>query len=196
MLIVMARTYLMPEHVEWLRENYSSMSNEDIVNVLNKMIRRTNQEKVENLRALLNDVTQKSIRKSIKNEITWREAFTRIDTSYVKKVAYRLKCSGKLRSVRAEEGRERARATNIIRWKKKARVVKQPYSWLRTFRLGENRTCIVTSAAELNAVRNAIKNFNKYDSKLIGFHFSTEYIKEEEILRVKTKQNDSDGEEI
>ena len=180
---------MLPEHEEWLRENYSSMSNEDIVRDLNKMVSQSNVDKIDSLRSILKDVTQKSIRRSIEREIIWREAFRGFDTSYVKKVACRLKCRCKLKSIKSSAGHERARATNIIRWKKIAQEVTHPYSWLRTFRSGESRTCIVTTSSELNAVRNAIKNFNKYDSELTGFHFSTEYIREAEILRVKAVAN-------
>ena len=191
----MARSYLLPEHEEWLRENYCSMSNEDIVRDLSKMVRKSNEEKIESLRTILHDVTQKSVRKSIEKEIAWREAFKGFDTDYIKKVANRLKCKSKLKAIRSNAGVERARATNIIRWKKKAQAVPHPYSWLRTFRCNECRTVIVTSASELNAVRNAIKNFNKYDSEIIGFHFSTEHIKEAEILKVKAKTNDKKNKE-
>lgn len=185
----MGRTYLLPEHEEWLRENYSSMSNEDIVKDLNKMVGQSNEDKIDSLRSILNDVTQKSVRRSIEKEIIWRKAFRGFDKSYVKKVACRLKCRCKLKSIKSSAGHERARATNIIRWRKKAQTVPHPYSWLRTFRNGESRTCIVTTSSELNAVRNAIKNFNKYESELVGFHFSTEYIREAEILRVKAVTN-------
>ena len=95
--------------------------------------------------------------------------------------------------IKSNAGQERARATNIIRWKKKAQSVPHPYTWLRTFRRNENRICLVSSTSELNAIRNAIKNFNKYDSVMEGFHFTTEYIKEADILRVKAVANIKGG---
>ena len=189
----MARTYLLPEHVSWLMENYSTMSNDAIVKTLNQMMSKSNAEKIRNLRIILCDVTQKSVQRSIENEIAWREAFKGVNTSYVKKVAHRLRCRGKSRIIKSNAGQERARATNIIRWKKKAQSVPHPYTWLRTFRRNENRICLVSSTSELNAIRNAIKNFNKYDSVMEGFHFTTEYIKEADILRVKAVANIKGG---
>lgn len=184
---------MLPEHEEWFRENYSSMSNEEILPVLTQMVRKSNEEKIENLKSILNNVTQKTVRASIEKEIAWREAFKGFDISYIKKVAYRLKCRRKLKSVKSIAGHERARATNIIRWKKKAQSVPHPYSWLRTFRCSESRTCIVTTTSEVNQMRNAIKNFNKYDSETVGFHLTTELIKEADILRVKAIVNKKGG---
>ena len=87
------------------------------------MVRKSNEEKIENLKSILNSVTQKSVRASIEKEIAWREAFKGFDIAYIKKVAYRLKCRRKLKSVKSIAGYERARSTNIIRWKKKAQGV-------------------------------------------------------------------------
>ena len=178
----------MPEHVAWLQENYSTMNNIDLVDQLNDMVRQANEIRIEQLQSILNDVTQSTVKKSIMKEIAWRKTFKGINVAYVKNVARRLKCK-KNKTLLASSGVARARITNIKRWLKKAKWIEQPYAWLQTFRANETRTCIVNSTSDINAIRNATKAYNKNDSCISGFHFSTEVIKEADIMRVKAVPN-------
>ena len=180
----MARSFLTKEHEIWLYDNYRNTSNEELASVLTKKVSKENDKQIELLSKVLENVTQKSIRRRIERELKWRRSFKGLTATYVKHAALRLKCPQKSFTLISKMSKERARKTNIIRWRKKAAIVKHPYEWLKTFFIGETRICLVQSKQEIIRVRNAVNNFNRIDSESYGFNFSTEHVKDTDLLRV------------
>ena len=180
----MARSFLTKEHEMWLYENYRNISNEELASILTKKVSKENDKQIELLTKVLENVTQKTIRKKVENELKWRKSFKDLSATYIKHAAMRIKCPQKSFNLISKMGKERARATNIIRWKKKASIITHPYEWLKSFFIGETRICLVPSKQELIRIRNAVNTFNRIDSDLYGFSFSTEHVKNTDLLRV------------
>jgi len=180
----MARNYLSKEQEKWLFENFSTMSNEELAAIVSERMEKENKKKIEELTEVLKMVPQKRIRKSIAAEIEWRKSFKGVSASYIKYVGRRLKCTRKSNDYLSTSHKERARSTNIKKWMKTARIIKDPALWLSTFRASEVRVCRVQSHAEMRRMRNAIFYFNRLETKRYGFFFASEHIKEAGLLRV------------
>lgn len=185
----MARSYLTKEHEIWLCENFSRMSNAEIAEHLSKMIDEDNRKQLEKLKNMLDYVTQMSILKKIEREIAWRIKFSGLSVAMVKKIAKRVGCTGKSQAYVANINKIKARKMNIKRWQQQAQVVKEPALWLKTFRKNEIRICVISNAAELKKMRNATYTYNVSESKDTGIVFSTELIKEANLLKVISHNN-------
>ena len=180
----MARSFLSRSDELWLFNNFSSKSNEDLALQLNKIVSKENEEQIKRLTEILKDVSQKSVIRSIQNEIEWRKSFRGITTNFIKHTAKRLKIGKKSFEYLSRVSREKAVATNIKRWHKQARVVDSPNDWLHTFRKNETRICLIENNDSLKKIRNAIFYFNRTESNNYGFFVTSEIIQKEKLLRV------------
>ena len=180
----MARSFLSRSDELWLFNNFSSQSNEDLALQLNEKVSKENEEQIKRLEEILKDVSQKSVIRSLQNEIAWRKSFKGINTNFIKHTARRLKLGKKSFEYLSRVSREKAVATNIKRWQKQARVVESPYDWLITFRKKETRICLVENKDAVKKIRNSIFYFNRNESKNYGFFFTSEIVPNEKLLRV------------
>lgn len=180
----MARSFLTTKHERWLFENFRTKTNQELADILSDMIAKDNESKIRKLEALINDVTQKSIIKSIQSELKWRKSFKGFSASYIKHVGLRLKCGRKSYELLSVKNREKAKVTNIKRWRKIAIVVEDPAAWLSSFRRKEVRVCQLQDKDELKRFRNAIFYFNRFNSSESGYFFSSNHIIEANLLRV------------
>lgn len=180
----MARSFLTRSNEMWLFNNFPTASNEELAAQLNEKVYTQNEEQIKRLTAILKDVTQKSVIRSIESEIEWRRSFKGITPDYVKHAARRLKCGKKSFDYLSRVSREKAKATNIKRWQKQAKVVEAPSEWLHSFRKNEVRICSIDNADMLKKMKNAIFYFNQSDSDNCGYFISYERIPGENIMRV------------
>ena len=182
----MARSYLTTKHEMWLCDNFASKSNQELAVLLTEMVQKDNEKHISRLENILKDVTEKSVIRSIEQELKWRKRFKGYSASYIKYAGMRIKCSKKSLDYLSSTNREKAHATNIKRWLKAARVVDNPSEWLSTFKCNEKRICMIHDSDELKKFRNAIFYFNRNNSKDYGYFFSSSYISEVNLLRVSS----------
>ena len=182
----MARSFLTTRHERWLFENFKIKTNQELADILTEMVAKDNEDKICKLEAIIKDVTQKSIIKSIQSELRWRKSFKGFTASYIKHAALRLKCGRKSFELVSVKNREKAQVTNIKRWSKIAIVVDAPATWLTTFRRKEVRICQLHDKDELKRFRNAIFYFNRNNSNESGYFFSSNHISEANLLRVSS----------
>lgn len=180
----MKKGFLTDEMLNWLYSSYPSMTNEHLANELSEMIKKENEKEIPRLNALLDNVTMPSVRRSIENEISRRQKFRKISIATVKRAAASIRCPRKSFVHVAAVNRKKARATNIKRWQEKAQVVTDAAQWFRTFRCREIRICQVRNDKELKSLRNALLYFNHSAADNYGYHLSSEYFKEAQLLRI------------
>lgn len=185
----MARTFLTPEINNWLNQNYGSASNEELARQVTDLIKDENEKQIKKLKQMREFITQPALLRKVDREIKWRRAFKNVSVSYIKNVA------GKMKHLRKDEGylsslnKVKAQRANLIKWVKKAQVVKDPLAWLRTFNKGETRICKIIKPSDIKMIRNATSNYNSNESLMSGMHFVTDLIKEVNLLRVKSIPN-------
>ena len=180
----MKKEFLTDEMLSWLYANYPTMTNEHLAIELSEMIKKENEKEVPRLIVLLDSVTMPSVRRSIKNEIERRKNFKQISIATDKRKAASIQCPRKSFVHVAAVNRKKARTTNLKRWKNKAQIVEDAAKWLRSFRCREVRICHIESDKELKSMRNALLYFNHSASGTYGYHLSSEYYKEAQLLRV------------
>lgn len=180
----MKKGFLTDEMLDWLYNNYPTMTNEHLAEELSEMIRKENEKEIPRLNILLESVTMPSVRRSIENEIERRRSFTQISVATVKRAAAAIKCPHKSFVHVASMNRRKAQKTNLKKWQEKAQVVDDASLWFRTFRCREIRICVVNSDKELKSLRNALLYFNHSASESYGYHLSSEYHKEARLLRI------------
>ena len=185
----MKKGFLTDEMLDWLYSNYPTMTNDHLANELSEMIRKENEKEIPRLNVLLDSVTMPSVRRSIENEIERRRSFRQISVATVKRAAASIRCPRKSFIHVAAVNRKKARKTNLKRWQEKAQIVEDAALWLRTFRCREIRICSVRSDKELKSLRNALVYFNHSASDTYGYHLSSEYFKEAQLLRVVAVPN-------
>ena len=185
----MARTFLTPEINNWLNQNYGSASNEELARQVTDLIKDENEKQIKKLKQMREFITQPALLRKVDREIKWRRAFKNVSVSYIKNVA------GKMKHLRKDEGylsslnKVKAQRANLIKWVKKAQVVKDPLAWLRTFNKGETRICKIIKPSDIKMIRNATSNYNSNESLMSGMYFVTDLIKEVNLLRVKSIPN-------
>lgn len=181
----MARTFLTPEIKKWLYENYSSQSNEELAIQLTRLIIEENRRQLESLANMLGFVTQANIRKRVESEIKWRKGFRKVNAAYIKNVACKMPHLKKDQSYISKISKKKANTANVIKWIKHAQVVKEPFKWLKSFKIGEVRICQILKPSDIKMIRNAVSNYNMNESAETGIYFSTELIKEVNLLKVR-----------
>lgn len=174
------------KHERWLYENFRTKTNQELADILTDVVGKDNEAQIRKLEAIIKDVTQKSIIKSIQSELRWRKTFKGLSASYIKHAGLRLKCGRKSYELVSLKNREKAKATNIKRWSKIAIVVDDPATWLSSFRRKEVRICQLHDKDELKKFRNAIFYFNRNNSSESGFFFLSNHISEANLLRVSS----------
>lgn len=185
----MARSYLTTKEEQWLYNNYSSKSNQELAEILTGMVEKNNEQRIARLEEIMKDVTQMPVIRSIQSELKWRRAFKGFSASYIKHVGMRIKCRGKSFEHVSSSNREKAKATNIKRWLKIAHVIDNPTEWLLNFRKNETRICLLQNEGDLRKLRNAIFYFNRNISNSSGYFFSSNHISEANLLRVVSIPN-------
>jgi len=180
----MKKKLLTDEMLTWLYSSYPSMTNEQLAKELSQMIKKENEREIPKLNALLDNVTMPSIRQSIEKEIIRRKSFNTISVATVKRAAAAIRCPRKSFVHVASVNRKKARATNIKKWQLKAQEVKDVALWLRTFRCRDIRICRISNDKELKSLRNALLYYNRRMSNSFGYHLSSEFYKEAQLLRV------------
>ena len=187
----MKKGFLTDEMLDWLYNNYPTMTNDHLADELSEMIRKENEKEIPRLNVLLESVTMPSVRRSIENEIERRRKFKQISVATVKRAAASIRCPHKSFVHVASVNRNKARKTNLKRWQEKAQVVEDTAQWFRTFRCREIRICQIQSDKELKSFRNALLYFNHSASETYGYRLSSEYHKEVRLLRVVAVPNTS-----
>ena len=180
----MARCYLNRKQEMWLYDNFSSKSNQELADILTDMVRKENEIQISRLEAILKNVTQKSVIKAIESELEWRKAFNGLSASYIKHAGMRLKCSKKSFEYVSSTNREKAKATNIKRWLKKAEKVEHVVEWLRSFKEKDIRFCIIEGDGHLKSMRVSINKFNRYEGYNRRIYLTSQFIPEVCLLRV------------
>ena len=168
----------------WLYDNFSSKSNQELADILTDMVRKENEIQISRLETILKNVTQKSVIKAIESELEWRKAFNGLSASYIKHAGMRLKCSKKSFEYVSSTNREKAKATNIKRWLKKAEKVEHVVEWLRSFKEKDIRFCIIEGDGHLKSMRVSINKFNRYEGYNRRIYLTSQFIPEVCLLRV------------
>ena len=181
----MARTFLTPEIKKWLFDNYSKSSNEELALQITHLILEENKRELENLSKMLRFITQANIKKRVMREIKWRKGFKKVDAAYIKNVARSMPNVRKDVDYISRISKSKANRANIIKWVKQAQVVKEPFAWLKSFHIGETRICQILKPSDIKMIRNATSNYNMNESSKTGMYFTTELIKEVNLLKVK-----------
>ena len=107
-----------------------------------------------------------------------------ISVSLVKRYARNLHCPRKSRMHLLMCNQEKAKATNIKRWLKKAEKVEHVMEWLRTFDLKDIRYCYVEDESKLKSFRTSINKFNRYEGYERSIFLTSQFIPEISLLRV------------
>lgn len=180
----MAKTFITSDYDSWLYDNYPNKSNKDLAVQLTSMIGKENREQLERLYRMRPLITQTTLRQTLDRQIAWRERFTKVTENMVKKAAMRLSGLRKSPLFLSSANRNKARTTNIRKWKSQAKSVENADKWLRSFRCREVRICRLDNPGDIRRIRNAVNNFNRLESLTRGIIFNTELIREANLLRV------------
>lgn len=180
----MARTFLTPEIKKWLFEHYSSASNEELALQITQMIIEENKKALDNLGKMLQYITQANIRKRVEGEIKWRKGFRKVNAAYIKNVAGKIPNLKKDIGYISEISKKKAERANAVKWVKQAQEVREPFAWLRAFRIGETRICKIVKPSDIKMIRNATSNYNISEGPHTGMYFRTEVLKEIGLLKV------------
>lgn len=181
----MARTFLTPEIKKWLFENYSTSSNEELALQITELIIEENKRQLDNLCKMLRFITQANIKRKVQSEIKWRKGFKKVDAAYIKNVASKMPNVKKDVDYISKISKTKANRANIIKWVKQAQVVKEPFAWLKSFHIGETRICQIQKPSDIKMIRNATSNYNMNEGAETGIYFTTELIKDVNLLKVK-----------
>lgn len=185
----MAKKLLNSTQEEWLKKNYSFMSNVELAEQLSQMVMEENLKTIERLEKLLPDITYQPTRKSVEHQIERMKNFKGFTEAYIRSVSARLECRSKSKALISQYGKDKAHDTNIKKWKKKAQKVENIAAFLRTMRVREIKICIVESEAYLNTFRNAVYRLNQGEGLMSGIEIYYEHISEANLLRLVAKVN-------
>lgn len=180
----MARRKLTIELQNWLYLNFPDKTNKELAEELSEMIRKDNQKQLTRLRQLLDEDFSDGARKVIVRKIQDIEKFTGVSESSIKRYARNLHCPRKSRMHLISCNQEKAKATNIKRWLKKAEKVEHIMDWLRTFDEKDVRYCFVDGDGQLKSFRVSINKFNRYEGYERGVFLTSQHIPEVGLLRV------------
>jgi hypothetical protein len=180
----MASRKLTSEQENWLFLNFPNKTNKELAEELTEMILKENQKKLARLNLLLEEDFSDGARKVITRKIESIEKFTGISESLVKRYARNLHCPRKSRLHLVLCNQEKAKATNIKRWLKKAEKVEHIMEWLRTFDLKDIRYCFVKDESQLKSFRTTINRFNRYEGYERSVFLSSQFVPEANLLRV------------
>lgn len=180
----MANRKLTPQQENWLYLHFSDKTNRELAEELTEMIRKDNQKQLARLNHLLEEDFSESAKKIILRKIKALEKFKGISVSLVKRYARNLHCPRKSRMHLLMCNQEKAKATNIKRWLKKAEKVEHVMEWLRTFDLKDIRYCYVEDESKLKSFRTSINKFNRYEGYERSIFLTSQFIPEISLLRV------------
>ncbi len=180
----MARKKLTSEQENWLFLNFPTKTNRELAESLTEMIRKENQKQLARLKRLLEEDFSEGARKVITRKIEAIEKFCGVSESLVKRYARNLHCPRKAREHLVCCNQEKAKATNIKRWLKKAERVEHIMDWLRTFDERDVRFCYIEGESQLKSFRASINKFNRYEGYNKGVFLTSQFISEVGLLRV------------
>ena len=180
----MASKKLTSEQENWLFLNFPNKTNRELAESLTTMIMKENEKKLARLKRLLEEDFSDGARKVITRKIKAIEKFAGVSESLVKRYARNLHCPRKTREHLVMCNQEKAKATNIKRWLKKAEKVERIMEWLRTFDEKDVRYCFIDGEGQLKSFRVSINKFNRYEGYDRGIYLTSQYIAEVGLLRV------------
>ena len=180
----MASKKLNSELENWLFLHFPEKTNRELADALTDMIRKENEKQLARLRKLLEEDFTEAARKVITRKIEAIEKFTGVSESLVKRYARELHCPPKSRRHLVLCNQEKAKATNLKRWLKKAEKVEHIMDWLRTFDDRDVRFCFVDNEGQLKSFRVSINRFNRYEGYNRGVFLTSQFIPEVNLLRV------------
>ncbi len=180
----MARRKLTREQENWLYLYYPNTTNKELAEKLTEMICIDNQKQLKRLKRMLEEDLNEDVRKVINKKIEAIENFNGISEAYIKRFARNLHCPRKSRTHIVACNQQKAKATNIKRWLKKAENVDHIMEWLRTFDEKDVRCCFVDGIGQLKSFRVSINKFNRDEGYNRGVYLSSQYVPEAGLLRV------------
>lgn len=140
----MAKTFITSDYDCWLYDIYPNKSNKELAVQLTSIISKENRQQLERLYRMRPLITQTTLRQTLERQIAWRERFTKVTENMVKKAAMRLAGLRKSPLFLSSANRNKARTTNVRKWKQQAKPVDNADKWLRSFRCREVRICRLT----------------------------------------------------
>ena len=180
----MANRRLTPEQENWLYLNYPEMTNKELASYLSEWIKKDNQKQLERMKALVQEDFCEGTKKILFKRIEAMEKSKGISVSLIKRYARRLHCRSKSREHIISCNQEKAMATNLKRWQKKAEKVEHIMEWLRSFKEKDIRYCFIEGEGQLRSFRVSINKFNRYEGYERCVYLTSEYISEVNLLRV------------
>ncbi len=180
----MAKRKLSPEHENWLYLHFPEMTNRELAEELSEMIRRDNKIQLTRLKRMLEEDFGDGARKVITKKIEAIEKFNGVSVSLIKRYARNLHCPRKSREHLVACNQEKAKATNIKRWMKKAEKVEHIMDWLRTFDEKDIRFCFIENEGQLKSFRASINKFNRYEGYYKSVYLSAQFLSDVKLLRV------------
>lgn len=180
----MARKKLTSEQENWLFMHFPDMTNKELAKELSTMIDKENQKQLARLNRLLEEDFSDGARKVIMRKIAAIEKFKGVSESLIKRYARNLHCPRKSRTHLVICNQEKAKATNLKRWIKKAEKVEHIMDWLRTFEEKDIRYCVIDGDGQLKSFRVSINKFNRYEGYERSVFLTSQFIPEVSLLRV------------
>ena len=180
----MATRKLTSEQENWLFDHYPDMTNKEIAKELTMMVQKDIDRQLKRFRQLLEEDFNGCTKKVILRKIQALEKFSGISEALVKRYARELHCPGKSREHLISCNQEKAKATNIKRWLKKAEKVEHVVEWLRSFKEKDIRFCIIEGDGHLKSMRVSINKFNRYEGYNRRIYLTSQFIPEVCLLRV------------
>lgn len=179
----MARRKLTLEQENWLFLHYTVMTNKELSMYLTQWVENENKKQLERLNRLLKEDFSDGARKVITKKIDALNKFNGISVPLVKRYARELHCRPKTREHIVSCNKEKAKATNIKRWMKKAEKVDNIMEWLRTFDEKDMRVCIMDEG-KVKSFQTSINKFNRDEGYAKGIYLASKYIPDAKLLRV------------
>ena len=180
----MARRKLTSEQENWLFLHFPTTTNKELAEELTKMIHKENQKQLARLKGLLEEDFSDGAMKVIKHKIDAIDKFKGVSESLVKRYARKLHCPRKSREHLVFCNQEKAKATNLKRWLKKAEKVEHIMDWLRTFDEKDIRYCFIEGDGQLKSFRVSINKFNREEGYDRSVFLTSQFIPEVSLLRV------------
>ena len=180
----MANRRLTPEQENWLYLNYPEMTNKELASYLSEWIKKDNQKQLERMKALVEEDFCEGTKKILFKRIEAMEKSKGISVSLIKRYARRLHCRPKSREHIISCNQEKAMATNLKRWQKKAEKVEHIMEWLRTFVEKDVRFCTIDDRNQVKSFQSSINKFNRYEGYDKRIYLTSQYISEARLLRV------------
>ena len=171
----------------WLYDHFSSMTNKELADHLNKELRKENAKQEKELIEILKKITHPDTRKAVLNSLEQLQRFKDIDESFIRHVAKRLKCPPKSPQHISDCNRQKAITTKRKIWQERAEYTDSLMSWFRSFRVREVKYFKARNEHDIRTMRSSINIWNKAEGELRDMSLTSRADKEILVIRVEAK---------